>query len=176
MTRGKSAKQPSLAKKSVGKGSTNAPPQIDQPKTQLAGFLEKFTPEIAAHATKMLAKMRARLPGAIELVYDNYNALAIGFGPTERSSDCIFSIAVYPRWVSLFFLDAVGLDDPEKLLKGGGKVVRHVVLTDDAVLDSKAIRDLMGQALAAADPPIDPTAPRRLVIKSVSAKQRPRRP
>ena len=39
-------------------------------------------------------KVRALLPGAIELVYNNYNALAIGFGPTERASDVIFSIAV----------------------------------------------------------------------------------
>jgi len=48
--------------------------------------------------------MRARLPGAVELVYDNHNALAIGFGPTERASDAVFSIALFPRWVSLFFL------------------------------------------------------------------------
>jgi hypothetical protein len=41
-----------------------------------------------------LAKMRARLPGAVELVYDNYNALAIGFGPTERTSEAVFSIEV----------------------------------------------------------------------------------
>jgi hypothetical protein len=34
--------------------------------------------------------MRGYLPGAIELVYDNYNALAIGFGPSEKSSDAIF--------------------------------------------------------------------------------------
>jgi hypothetical protein len=56
----------------------------------------KYTPEIGALAQEGLDKMRARLPGAIELVYDNYNALAIGFSPTERTSDVIFSIALYP--------------------------------------------------------------------------------
>jgi hypothetical protein len=55
-------------------------------------------------AEAVLAKMRARLPGAIQLVYDNYNALAIGFGPTERTSDAVISIAVYARGVNLYFI------------------------------------------------------------------------
>ena len=63
------------------------------PEEQLAGFIAKYTPEIGALAQEAHAKMRARLPGAIGLVYDNYNALAIGFSQTERTSDVIFSIS-----------------------------------------------------------------------------------
>jgi hypothetical protein len=70
---------------------------------QLAGFLTKFTPEIAALAEDILTRMRVRYPTALELVYDNYNALAIGFGPTERASESIFSIALFPRWSACFF-------------------------------------------------------------------------
>src|ERR1039458_9537409 len=66
----------------------------------------------------------ARLPGAVQLVYDNYNALVIGFGPSERASEASFSIVLYPRWVTLFFLQGAGLPDPRRLLKGSGKVVR----------------------------------------------------
>ena len=43
----------------------------------------RVLPEIVAQAQAVLAKTRAHLPGAIELVYDHYNALAIGFGPTD---------------------------------------------------------------------------------------------
>lgn len=60
---------------------------------QLDRFLDAFTPEVAGVARKALAKLRKRLRHAIELVYDNYNALAIGFAPNERASDGIFSIA-----------------------------------------------------------------------------------
>ncbi|HEU0174163.1 MAG TPA: DUF1801 domain-containing protein, partial [Blastocatellia bacterium] len=123
-----------------------------------------------------LAKMRDRLPGAIELVYDNYNALVIGFSPTERASDAIFSIALYPRWVTLFFLRGANIPDPQKLLKGGGKVVRHIVLETAADLDKPAVRALMKRALERCDKPINGAAPGRIIIKSVSAKQRPRRP
>ena len=76
------------------------------PEQQLASFLAKFTDEIAALAEAILGEMRRLYPTALELVYDNYNALAIGFSPTERPSEAIFSIALFPRWVSLFFLQA----------------------------------------------------------------------
>ena len=145
------------------------------PKQQLESFLKKYDADVAATARHALAKMRKRLPGAIEIVYDNYNALAIGFGPTEKASLAIFSIAVYPRWVNLFFLQGARLPDPKGRLQGKGNVVRSVRL-EDGTLDDCEIRELMKTALVRAKVPIDPTQPRRLVIKSVSEKQRPRRP
>jgi len=42
------------------------------PESQLSGFIAKYTPEIGALARAAIAKMRARLPGAVELVYGNY--------------------------------------------------------------------------------------------------------
>lgn len=151
------------------------PPSQDAEK-QLASFLAKFNPEIEAIAKAARLRLQARLPGAIELVYDNYNALAIGFGPSERASEAIFSIALFPRWVSLFFLQAKGLRDSSGLLQGSGKVARHIVLQRAADVDTPAIEELIAQALERAKVPLDPRVPRRLVIKSVSAKQRPRRP
>jgi hypothetical protein len=146
------------------------------PEDQLAGFLDKYTPEVAAFARAVRARMRARLPGAIEMVYDNYNALVIGYLPRERPSEAIFSIVVYPRWVTLFFLQGAGLPDPGKLLKGSGNIVRHIVLDEPQALDRPAIATLMEHALDRAIKPLDPKQPHRLVIKSISAKQRPRRP
>jgi len=143
---------------------------------QLHEFLAKFTPEIAAQAAVILGKMRKWYPSALELVYDNYNALAIGFAPSERTSEAIFSIAVYPRWVSLFFLQAKGLVDREKLLQGTGSVAKHIVLKTPDLLDDPAVLDLMRQALATAKVTFAKDGKHRLIIKSVSAKQRPRRP
>jgi hypothetical protein len=149
---------------------------VQSPKQQLEGYIAKYSPEIAGLARAALAKMRARLPGALELVYDNYNALAIGFSPTERTSDAIFSLALWPRWVSLFFLQGAGLPDPDGLLQGSGKVARHIVLEDATDLDKPAVQDLIAGALESARTPLGNAGPGRIVIKSVSAKQRPRRP
>jgi hypothetical protein len=151
-------------------------PSNDAPAKQLATFIQKFTPEIASLAKPILAKMRTRYPTALELVYDNYNALAIGFGPTERASEAIFSIALFPRWIHLFFLQAKGLRDPDKRLQGSGNVAKHIRLESHATLDEPAVRALMQEAIARAKVPLDPRGKHRLIIKSISAKQRPRRP
>src|SRR5258707_3393175 len=98
----------------------------NSPESQLGSFLDKFTPQVATLARACLTKMRARLPGAVQLVYDNYNALAIGFGPSERASEAIFSIVLYPRWVTLFFLQGAGLADPKRLLNVSCKGMRHI--------------------------------------------------
>lgn len=146
------------------------------PQSQLDAFLDKFTLEVATTARNCLKKMRARLPGAVQIVYDNYNALAIGFGPSERASEAIFSIVLYPRYVTLFFLQGATLPDSKKVLQGGGKVVRHIRLKGASDLDQPAIRELMGVALRSAKVPIDGKAPGGLAIRAISAKQRPRRP
>ena len=120
------------------------------PAKQLASFIQKFTPEIATLAQAVLATMRKRYPTALELVYDNYNALAIGFSPTERTSEAIFSIALFPRWVSLFFLQGAKLPDPDKTLKGSGTRVRHIILTDRTILEQPGVKKLMALALKSA--------------------------
>jgi hypothetical protein len=146
------------------------------PKAQLDSFLAKFTPEMAKSAKGVLAAMRKRCPGAIELVYDNYNALAIGFATGERVRDVWFSIAVYPKWASIFFFKTLPLRDPKKLLKGSGSTTRHIVLVAGAkTLAEPGVAALIDQALNKAGQPFK-GGKRRIVIKSVSVKQRPRRP
>jgi hypothetical protein len=152
------------------------PPAEQSPERQLAAFIAKYAPQIAARAKVIRTAMRKRYPTAMELVYDNYNALAIGYAPTEKTSEAIFSIALYPKWVSLFFLQAKGLPDPRRILKGTGKVAKHVVLESPSALNDPAIETLMREAVARARVPLSPAGKYRLIIKSISKKQRPRRP
>jgi hypothetical protein len=143
---------------------------------QLDSLIARFTPEVASLAHSILAKMRERYPTALELVYDNYNALAIGFGATERPSQAIFSVAIYPQWVSLFFLQARDLPDPDKLLQGEGKVARHIRLLSPDRFDELSVKKLTQEATTRAAIPFAQKGAPRIVIKSISAKQRPRRP
>src|SRR5438067_5384403 len=129
--------------------------------TQLDSFVDKFTPDVAALTRALLERMKARIPGAAILVYDNYNALAIGFGPSDKAGQAILSLAVMPRWVTLCFLWGVHLSDPQKLLKGGGSRVRNVRLfTSDALKDPR-IDALIADALEKAAVPIDPARPQQ---------------
>ena len=147
-----------------------------RPAAQLNAFLAKYSPGMAAEARAALTRLRRLVPGAVELVYDNYNALVIGFGPTERASEAIVSLAVFPRWVTLCFIqNGPEIPDPHGVLKGTGNVVRHVRLGSVKDLDKPEIRALIAHALRLADVPIHGAQRRRMVIKSISAKQRPRR-
>jgi hypothetical protein len=141
---------------------------------RLDAFIDAYTPTVAAIARGALARLRKQVPGAIELVGDRYTGLVIGFSPTERPADATLSIVLYPRWVNLFFLQGAKLNDPRRILEGTGTVVRHVTLHDPVVLDDRAVQALVSQARAQARTSFPRR--RRIIIKSVSAKRRSRRP
>jgi hypothetical protein len=142
---------------------------------QIESFIAKYSDGVAAEIRAARADMKRRLPGAFELVYDNYNALAIGYGSSEKLGDVVLSIACFPSWVRLVFFHGADLDDPDGLLEGGGVQVRSLKLPNLAILDDPKVQALMAQALANG-PPIDASQPSRTIVKSVSANQRQRRP
>src|SRR5262245_36557467 len=146
------------------------------PAAQLDGFIAKYLPEIGDYAYEVLAKMRSLLPGAVEMVYDNYNGLVIGFGPTERPSEALFSMIVLPQHISVCFLTGAKLKDPKKILRGSGNIVRHIRLVDVKDLDRQEVRALMQQAIKRAKWSLAKSGTGPMIIKSISAKQRPRRP
>jgi ethanolamine utilization protein EutA (predicted chaperonin) len=61
-------------------------------------------------------------------------------------------------------------------LQGSGKLNRFIPLVDETTLDDPAVQDLIAQAIKKARVPLESFAAGCLVIKSISAKQRPRRP
>jgi hypothetical protein len=142
---------------------------------QLRSFIAKFDPQ---HQTLIRAVRRAlmrRLPTAYELVYDNYNFFVIGYGPTERPSDAIVSLAAAANGVGLCFIHGAKLPDPDRLLQGSGKQTRFVRLPSAAMLTQPPINDLIAAAVARSAVPLPTRGRGRLIIRSVSAKQRPRR-
>jgi hypothetical protein len=141
---------------------------------QLDEFLSRYAAEVRDVAVAAVEKLRARVPGAMRLVYDNYNALVIAFSASEKTSDVVFSVTLYPRWVSLFFTYGAALPDPKALLRGSGTRVRSIVLESAADLDQPAVRALLAAALKAH--PIDAAGEGRLVIKMIAKNQRARRP
>ena len=139
---------------------------------RLKAFIAKFEPRQQSLIRAIRKVMRARLPGAHELVYDNYNFFVIGYSPTERPSDSIFSIAAGASGVNLFFLQGARLADPKKVLQGSGRQVRFVRVPSADTLDRAEVKALMAAAMAKGKP-LEGNG--KLVIRSVSAKQRPRR-
>ena len=144
--------------------------------SEIEKFINEFTPEIAASIRACRKKMYRFVPRGYELVVNNYNALGFGFSPAETNSRVVISIVAYPRWVTLFFLKGAGLDDPDSLLQGEGKQVRSIRLLSPKDLDSPAVVRLIGEAMKPHAEAFASAPKRKTVIRSVSARRRPRRP
>jgi hypothetical protein len=145
------------------------------PAKQIAGFIAKFDPEVARVIRSSRAALRKRFPTAIEQVYDNYNFLAIGFCTTERTSDCIVSLAAQAKGVALSFYYGASLPDPRRILQGSGNQNRFIRLESAATLSNRDVQTLLAAAVAQAKSPLPATGRGYTLIKSISAKQRPRR-
>jgi hypothetical protein len=143
--------------------------------TQVASFIARFDRANAALIRSCRTAMRKRLPTALELVYDNYNFFVIGYSSTERASDCVVSLACGANGVSLSFYFGATLPDPDGVLLGSGNQNRFVRLESARTLAEPAVERLIAAALAQAKTPMPDRGKTRTIVKSISAKQRPRR-
>ena len=144
------------------------------PAKQIAGFIAKFDPKVARVIRSSRAALRKRFPTAIEQVYDNYNFLAIGFCSTEKTSDCIVSLAAQAKGVSLSFYYGASLPDPKGILQGSGNQNRFIRLESAATLSNPDVQTLLTAAAAQAKSPLPASGDGYTMIKSISTKQRPR--
>jgi hypothetical protein len=141
----------------------SAPPTLTA--AQLSAIIDARPPAMAKLTKAVLAKVRERLPGSVEMVYDKKNALVIGFCSAERASNVINSIAVYSNWINLYFFEGDTLPDPEGLLQGSGSMVRSIRLTSAGDLDRPAVKALIAEARKCAEPPLDPKAKKKVLLK-----------
>ena len=142
---------------------------------QLAECIDKFTPEMAKAIRAVRAALRKRLPTANELVYDNYNFFVIGYCSTLRPSDCVVSLVADAHGVRLAFYYGSTLPYPAGILLGSGSQNRFIHLASARDLSKPEVEALIRAAVAQGKAPLPATGRGTLVIRSVSAKQRPRR-
>jgi len=150
--------------------------RVPNAEAELAGFFAKYEPAIARLGKALRARLRARLPGLLELVYvyETQSSLVISYSPTESGPDGLCAIALYPREVKLYFGRGAQLSksDPSKLLQGAGKTVRYVAPKAAADFDRPEIEALMAAAVKLAKVRLDPNAKGSVIIKAAAQKQR----
>jgi hypothetical protein len=142
---------------------------------QLESFIDKFDPDNQALIRNIRAMLKRRLPTCAELVYDNYNFFVIGYSPNERPSDYIVSIAAAASGVGLSFNRGNELSDPDRILQGSGKVNRFVRLPSSEVLRKPEVGRMIDRACELSRVPQPWNGNGKLIIRSISAKQRSRR-
>ena len=152
--------------------STTAAPS---PTAQLREFIAKFDPVLQKLIRAVRKELRKRFPGAYELVYDNYNFFVIGYSASEKPSDAIISLTANSSGVGLCFIRGARLPDPDKILLGSGNQTRFIRLPAADILKTRSVVRLLKAAEAQSRIPFTKTGHGPVIVRSVSAKQRPRR-
>jgi hypothetical protein len=142
---------------------------------QLTSFINKFDAKHRSLIRSVRKELRKRFPTANALAYDNYNFFVIGYGPTERPSDCIVSIAAAASGVGLCFIHGASLPDPTRILFGEGNQTRFIRLESANRLNRPEVKSLLAAAVAKSNVPLPTEGAGKLIIRSVSKTQRPRR-
>ena len=116
--------------------------------TDLMKFLEPFPKHIQETALWMREFVWDLYPKANELIYDNYNALAIGWSPTEKMGHIFCSVAAYRSGKNLHFGFYWGsqIKDPKKLLLGNGNQYRYLLITKKEDLPKTYVKQLLREA------------------------------
>lgn len=140
----------------------------------LRKFLEAFPHESREIALGLRDWVWGLYPKCNELIYDNYNFLALGWAPTDRMSDIFCSIAVGTRGVMFGFMWGVKLDDPKGLLRGGGNQFRSLRVPDIDKFPRGHVKKLLKQAYenSLAGLKGRPQTPNgQTIVKSISEKK-----
>ncbi|MEO8861999.1 MAG: hypothetical protein ABI358_11285 [Ginsengibacter sp.] len=89
-------------------------------------------------------------PQANELIYDNYNAVSLGWSLTDKVGDNICSVVIYRanQNVHFGFYWGNGLSDPDKILLGEGKQYRYILVPDKKKFPKAYMKKLVNESYA----------------------------
>jgi hypothetical protein len=105
--------------------------------------------QLALAARKLILQ---EAPEASEFVYEVYT-IADHFTFTGRPSDAFVFTTTHANWVNLGFNFGSVLPDPDGLLLGKGKWIRHVRIVNAIDLDAPGVRELLRAAIVQAERP-----------------------
>jgi hypothetical protein len=119
----------------------------DQTK-DLLQFLKPFDDEIKNLVLWLREFVWDLYPTANELIYDNYNALALGWSPTEKLGHTFCNIAVgrTSKNIQFGFYWGSQIADPEKRLIGNGNQYRYMLVKSKKGFPKTYIKKLLKEA------------------------------
>jgi len=117
-----------------------------KPSRELTKCLLHFDPAIRKLTLALRALVIEELAPCYENIYDAYNALALGYGTSDRLRDGICHVAVYAKHVNLGFNEGSSLSDPQRLFRGTGKRIRHITIKSLEDVKQPALREYLRRA------------------------------
>jgi hypothetical protein len=114
----------------------------------LLKFLKPFSDEIQETVLCLRDSVWDMYPQANELIYDNYNALAVGWSPTDKVGHTFCSIAIGRTSENIHFGFYWGSEiaDPKSILLGEGNQYRYVLVKSLETFPKTYIKKLIRAA------------------------------
>ncbi|MEM7492155.1 MAG: DUF1801 domain-containing protein [Pseudomonadota bacterium] len=108
-------------------------------------------------------------PTCNELLYHTH-ALSSVYSLSDKLKHAFCHIPVYRNHINLGFNFGADLDDPDGILSGSGKKIRHVSIRERSDLSHPAIQRLLADAVVLAESQLDgPIKVEATVISKISA-------
>ena len=143
--------------------------------SDLAKFLLPYPDHVKAAAFWLREFVWDLYPETNELIYDNYNAVAFGWSPTDKAGDVFCSIAVYSDYVNFGFNRGADLPDKQQILSGGGSLYRYIRVKDKDDFPEEYIVKLLEMAYENSVSRLKPAKKLykgQTIVKSVSPNKR----
>lgn len=143
--------------------------------------LLKFMKPFSSHIHEIVLALREFVwdlyPQANELIYDNYNALAFGWSPTDKVGHTFCSMAIGRTSKNIHFGFYWGseISDPKKILLGEGNQYRYILVKSIDEFPRTYIKKLIKEAYKNSLSKVKDEKQKRnglTITKSISKKKR----
>ena len=121
------------------------------PHPKLKSFLSAYSQEIQELALSLRGFILEQVPETNELIWDNYNALAIAYSKSDKLKDAFCHIALYTNHVNFGFNRGAELRKDLLTLEGKGTLIRHIKVTSMDLFPEAEIKTLLYDAVSIAE-------------------------
>ena len=115
-------------------------------------------------------------PTCNELIWDNYNAVAIAYAKSDKLKDAFCHIAVYSNYVNFGFNRGAELIKSEVKLSGKGKLIRHITVSNFETFPKNEMKQLLSEAISLSESInpelINAKIQSKSIVMSISEKKR----
>lgn len=118
-----------------------------KPNPQLKEFLLPYDEDIQKLTFELRKYITDLVPQVNELIWDNYNAVAIAYSKSEKLKDAFCHIAVYSKHVNFGFNRGVELTKASLNLSGKGKLIRHISVSTIESFPIGQVKSMIWEAI-----------------------------
>ncbi|WP_298544134.1 DUF1801 domain-containing protein [uncultured Aquimarina sp.] len=142
---------------------------------QLKKFIAPYDQEIQKLTLELRNFITELIPQANELIWDNYNAVAIAYSKSEKLKDAFCHIALYSKHVNFGFNRGAELTSRGVTLNGKGKLIRHIKVIDFESFPKEDIKKMIWEAVGISEKMntklIEKNTTPKSIIMSISEKK-----